>query len=124
VIEMTWTIAALLVLDLAAVTVAIRRVPRRLLTLAAILDVDRELLDELAQLFLSDEITTARRDSSAGPRVEREIRGGPAGGTDRVRDRRRRRRGKGHRYGRDPGAREQLKRLNAVAPAARPSRQE
>ena len=71
---MTWTIAALLVLDLAAVTVAIRRVPRRLLTLAAILDVDRELLDELAQLFLSDEITTARRDSSAGPRVDRDAR--------------------------------------------------
>jgi hypothetical protein len=74
VIEMAWTIAALLVLGLAAASVAIRRVPRKLLALTAILDVDRELVDKLAQLFLSDEITTARRDSSADPRVEPEAR--------------------------------------------------
>jgi len=71
---MAWTMAALLVLGLAAASVGIRRVPGKLLALTAILDVDRELLDELAQLFLSDEITTARRDSSADPRVEPETR--------------------------------------------------
>jgi hypothetical protein len=74
VMDMTWTIAALLVLGLAAASVAIRRVAPMLLMLTAILDVDRELLDELAQLFLSDETATARRDSSADPRVQRDAR--------------------------------------------------
>ena len=71
---MTWTIAALLVLGLAAASVVIRRVEPRLLMLTAILDIDRELFDELAQLFLSDEIATDRRDSSADPPVEPDAR--------------------------------------------------
>jgi hypothetical protein len=74
VMDMTWTIAALLVLGLAAASVAIRRVEPRLLMLTAILDIDRELFDELAQLFLSDEIATDRRDSSADPPVEPDAR--------------------------------------------------
>ncbi len=49
---MAWTIAALLVLGLATAGVEIRRVARRRLVSTAILDVDRELLDELALLFL------------------------------------------------------------------------
>jgi hypothetical protein len=74
VMDMTSTIVALLVLGLAAASVAIRRVASRLLILTAILDVDRELFDELAQLFLSHEIATARRDSSADPPVEPDAR--------------------------------------------------
>ena len=63
---MTWTITALLVLGFAAAGVAIRRVARSMLLLTAILDVDRELLVELAELFLSEGITTGR-DPSADP---------------------------------------------------------
>ncbi len=65
VMEMAWTIAALLVLGLATAGVEIRRVARRRLVSTAI-------LDELALLFLGDEITTSRRDASADPRVEPE----------------------------------------------------
>jgi hypothetical protein len=72
--EMAWTIAALLVLGLAAVSVAISRVARRQLVFTAILDADRELRDELALLFLSDEITPARQDSSTDLRVDRAAR--------------------------------------------------
>jgi hypothetical protein len=67
--EMTWAIAALVVFGLAATSAAIRRVARKQRTLKAIMDVDRAVLEEMVLLFLSDEVTTPRRDGSADPWV-------------------------------------------------------
>jgi hypothetical protein len=71
---MAWAIAALLAIGLAVASVAVLRVTRRLIGLTAMLDLERELLDRLAHLFVADAVTDGVLDGARDVRVEPDAR--------------------------------------------------